>query len=133
MLNLGIFYRFGQDYLFLEVIHRLKGKNEMMQGYTIRQDDKNMNGSQTELNLYAKVLAFTDGGLYLLGDGRFYQKNEAGFDGAMVYGAGIGANTKLPEGFRIDFNIKYLIGNLEDEVKREVEGMEINLGLQFEL
>ncbi len=138
--NLGFFYRFSQKYIWTHFTFRQKGKNELLQGLYFGEEEKNSNGYQIEMNLVSKVMDYQNGEIFLLGDGRFYGKNENGSGEEMAFGGGVGANYRFNDRAMLDLQFKYILGKFryifgESRLlwKRSIEGLQTSAGLKFEL
>ena len=136
-MNLGYLYRFGRNYLWSRLSYRHKGKNEIATYYgfpTIQKETLNTNGFQMELDVVLKIIDIDGGGIFILGDGRVYGRNELNDVGkASVFGGGFGANVKLGEDAMLEFNFKYVGGTITTLIERKVEGLNTSVGIRFEM
>jgi len=130
-LNLGFFYRFNEKYLWSHFVYRHRGKNELLQGLSFREEEENSNGYQLEMDVVLKILEYQSGEVFLLGDGRLYGKNEKGTGDGMVFGGGLGLNFKISEGSVLEIQFKYILGSRRLIEKRREEGLETFAGLKF--
>jgi hypothetical protein len=95
---------------------------------------QNSNGFQVDVDAVAKVMDFEGSGILLLGDIRFYGRNDIDERGkALIFGAGFGALAKLSDNINLDFRFKYLAGKDTFVIERTVEGMDTYLGVTFRL
>ena len=131
--NLGFFYRFNQKYVWTHVIFRQKGKNELLRGLYFGEEEKNSNGSQLEINIVSKIMDYQNGEIFVLGEGRFYGKNQVGTGAVVAFGMGVGANYRFNHSTVIDLQFKYTLGQFRPPWKRSIEGLQTYAGLKFEL
>jgi hypothetical protein len=128
--NIGFFQQLDQRYLWTQFRFRQKGKNEL-RGTTLREANTT-DGNQYELDARYKAVAFENGGLHLVGQACYYQKNEQGMGGGNVYGLGIGATQKMGEFSEFAFEIKYLGGTITEVADRKIQGVEFDLKMTIE-
>lgn len=132
LVNLGIFYQLThRQFLWIHAKYRQKGKNALWQGISLTKEEIRTNGDQIEVDILAELFSFENGALSLLGDGRYYERNEQGIGGAIVFGGGLGAHIKFWENSKFDFHCKYLKGTLMDAIEYGIQGLEIFLGLKL--
>ncbi|MFH1942224.1 MAG: hypothetical protein ABIL68_08965 [bacterium] len=134
---LGFFYRWNKDYFWAQVTYRRRGKNEVLQGISLRQEETNTNGDQIETDIIFKVLDFEEGGLMLLGDARYNGKVE-GSDGVeAILGGGVRVDYRLAQNLFMVFHIKYLFGWYRSLAHQNeimsTNGMDALLGFQWQL
>lgn len=133
-IHLGYFYRFGENkYLWSYFVYRHRGKNELLQGLSLQDEEKNSNGYQMELDVKLKTMNFHNGAFFILAAGRLYGKNELGFDDDLVFGGGLGVDVRVAENAVLGLQMKYMIGQLHQDRYRKLEGIDtfVNLRLDF--
>jgi len=130
----GMYYQYNEQYVWVFFTDRLKGKFELLRGLSFEQAEKNLTGAQLDVGVVWKAINFREGMFYILGDGRFYERNQNEKAGATVYGGGFALDIKLSAKTVMNARIKYMAGSLKDaELTRNAEGMELGGGLQFSL
>lgn len=134
-VNVGWFYRFDGHYLWSRLIYRQRSKNEVLQGFVLQEEDEKTTGDQLELDLIIKVISLEQGGLFLLGDGRYEGKTEASPLNDLVFGLGLGIEYSFTQHVMVDFHLKYLFGRYRPTLTADelvdLAGIEAVLGLQF--
>jgi len=132
-VDMGFFYRFNDDlnYIWANMVFRQKGKNEFLQGAYIENEQLNKNGAQIDLDLRVKAFNFEDAVLFFLGEGRFYNKNEAGIGGAGLFGLGAGGQVSIYDNMLLDFTAKFLTGQIHDETSKRIDGLDAILTLVY--
>ncbi|MCJ7813270.1 hypothetical protein MUP95_08160, partial [bacterium] len=132
-INFGFVYQFDEKFVSSQILYRYQGKNKLLQELDIELEDKNRNGSQLEINLTYKAISIPNFSIYLLGDGRIYNKNEVNDVGkAFVGGGGFGVDYHVSESWILDFSFKYLGGSITTDLgERRVEGMDIYFGFKY--
>lgn len=119
----GAFYRYeDKKYIWGRLLYRMKGKNEIQQGFSLHEEEYNSSGYQFDLDFHGDVTATINSRFAILLNGRFYGDNEYGNGEASIVGGGIGMAYDLNPVSIIDFQIRYYIGTTDD---RQTEGMEI--------
>ncbi len=135
LLDFGYLYQFSQQYFLGRLRFRKKGKNGIWQGLAMKEELKNSNGPETEVDLVLKVVDVQNGALFFYGDGRFYGANQNGIGQATIFGGGFGLNYELSEKTNMNFKLKFLSGkrvfNIND--KRDIVIFELFLGWDFKL
>jgi hypothetical protein len=131
-LNLGFFYRFNEKFLWSHVIYRRRGKNELLQGLFFGEEESS-NGDQLEMDVMVEVIEYEGGGLFLLGDGRLYGKNEEGTGDGDAFGGGFGVKFKISEGSVFEAQCRYMFGSRRVIDKRREEGLETSVCLKFQI
>lgn len=133
-MNIGYFYRMDKNFIWANISYRHRGKNELLEGLDVVKQPQNSNGFQVDVDAVAKVMDFEGSGILLLGDCRFYGRNDIDERGkALIFGAGFGAIAKLSDNINLDFRFKYLAGKDTFVIERTVEGMDTYLGVTFRL
>jgi hypothetical protein len=130
-IHAGFFHQMDQRYFWVQFLYKQKGKNEL-QGISLKESNTS-DGNQYELELRYKLIAYENGGFTLLGDERYYEKNEQNIGGGNVYGLGIGAAIKIGEASELNLHIKYLSGIIREIEDRSIQGVETGLSLIWSL
>lgn len=128
----GFFHQFDDRFILSNVVFRQKGKNELLQGLSLQRTLENQNGFQTEIDVVFKLLHMQNGGIFILGDGRYYGKNAMGTNGAGLFGGGFGANLRFEEKWVFDMNIKFIFGKLMSYTDEPVQGLDVYIGMKYE-
>jgi hypothetical protein len=126
-IHTGLFHQMDQRYFWVQFLFRQKGKNEL-QGISLRESNTS-DGNQYEFELQYKLYAYENGSITLLGDERYYEKNDQNIGGGNVYGFGIGASVKVGESSEMKLHIKYLGGIIREVENRSIQGVETGLAL----
>jgi hypothetical protein len=126
----GVFTRFDERFFSADFTYRFRGKHEELVGLALEPYPKTLLGSQMELDVTYKAVAFREGGFFLLGDFRIYQKNDFKVDGASLYGVGMGVHFPMSENVFGDLRGKIFAGSLKNEVNQDVLGTDIRFGIQ---
>ncbi len=142
----GVYHQYDELYVLGLLTYRKSGKHELLQGLEFARADRNLNGDQLEAEIVWKAIAFRDGQFCILGNGRFYGRNENDNAGASIFGGGFGVDYKIASRTVMNLHIKYWGGNLKDadrekrlagetdaDLIRNIEGMEVAWGLKFTL
>ncbi len=130
--HLGYFYQFNRRYIWYRLAYRQKGKNEILMGLSLAEEEKNSTGAQAEMDLTFKFMDFDNGGVSLFSEGRIYGQNEYGLEDHYAVGFGIGVNYQYTENFLIDVRVKYLTGTIHPYGKREIDSLESYFGFVYE-
>ncbi|HEX9934022.1 MAG TPA: hypothetical protein VGB38_02395 [bacterium] len=130
-VNAGFFHQYDEQFVWVHLTYRVKGKHELLNGLEFVAAEKNLNGDQIELGVVWKALPFRNGEFFVFGDGRFYARNQYQKAGASIYGGGFGLNFILSPTVTLNANVRYFGGTLKDaDLKRNTEGMEILCGFK---
>jgi len=131
--SLALYRQFEQQYLLTSLRYRFRGKHEYLDSLALnmKASERNLMGSQIEVDIIYKAYAFREGGLFLYGDGRVYAKNEYDTDGALAIGAGIGVQFPFGESASGDLRVKFLGGNVQDPLTRNLLGMDASFGIKI--
>jgi len=133
LASVGLYRQFDQRFFMANVRYRIKGKHEFLDSLALNMQTstRNLLGNQIEADMVFKAYAFRDGGFFIYGDLRVYDKNEYDTDGALAVGGGIGFQFPLGETVSGDFRIKFLGGNVKSPLTRNLLGMDAGIGLKF--
>ena len=138
--HLGLYYRFDQRFLLARFVYRQQGKNEVLQGLTLQDEEDNTNGDQYEFYFTARVLTIPKGSFHFMLDSRYEGKNAAGRKDDFIVGGGVGFVYNLLNRLNWDFHFKYLNGWYQllstetFQYEREtIQGFEVVTGLEIEL
>jgi hypothetical protein len=133
LASVGLYHQFGQQFILANVRYRIRGKHEYLDSLALnmKASTRNLLGNQLEADLVYKAYAFRDGGFFIYGDLRVYDKNDFNTDGALAVGGGIGIQFPLGETTTGDFKIKFLGGNVKDPLTRNLLGMDAGFGIKF--
>ena len=130
--NLNVLVQMDVRYLWMNMLYRHRGKNDILQGFNLQQEEKNSNGYQVETSWVFKAADFVNGGILFLLDGRFYGINELGYGNDNVLGGGLGITFRYQENQELEFTFKYLFGSKKTEEARNLEGLETLIRLRAE-
>ncbi|MFC1502626.1 hypothetical protein ACFL6A_04375, partial [bacterium] len=132
-VNLGIYWQFGQRYLWSHLLYRRRGKNELLQGLDIQKEAQILSGDQYELDIIFQAAKYNNGALYITGEARYYTKNELYTGPDLVSGLGIRIDFKIAQSTIIDFRFKYQSGNVKFDENRSVTGLVTFIGFRYDL
>jgi len=134
-VNLGYFYRYRDHYLWALLNYRSKMNNYELQGKVFQEEAYNTNSPQWDMNILWKAFHMEGGGVHVLFDGRFYERNEVGVAWVQIIGGGFGAEYRLSYTTIIDFYVKYFGGKrISDKNvgKVRIEGMDVAVSFRYE-
>ena len=134
-LSSGFYYRFNREtqYLWAHLIYRHLGKVKRESDLVLIREEKNSNGFQLELNVDCRIFPYYKGGISALADVRINGKDERYQYSANCYGGGLGAQYEVTYGTRILFHVKYLMGHINQDASRRIEGLDTALYFSFDL
>jgi hypothetical protein len=130
-LNLGLFYRFDEKFIWSHFIYRQKGKDERLQGTFIEEEEYNSNGNQFEFDILYKALEFENGSFYVKGEARYFAENDVGIGKEMVFGGGPGLNINISNNLLTMINFRYLLGSAWIPDHRTLNGMYLSAGVKY--
>jgi len=132
-LNIGFYWEFDRQYLYSHFLYRRRGKNELLQGLSIQQEQQPVSGDQYEFNMIWQAMRFPNGAFGFTGETRYYPKNELNTGPDMVIGLGIKTFYRFGLKTKIDFNFKVVFGKIRFEEVRSITGLVSSLGIKYDL
>ena len=134
LINTSVSSQLGPGVLFASLNWRQRGKNEYWIETGLQTEQKNSNGSQTELDAAWQIPWSPEGAFSILGTGRFYAQNEYKTGGADVYGGGAGVSYAFSPRTTGQINLIFLSGKAKGgEEKSGLSGLDVMAGLTFGL
>ena len=132
-LSIGYYWEYEQKYLWSYLLYRRRGKNELLQGLSIQQEQQYNSGDQFEFNTLWQPLIFPNGAFAFTGDTRYYVKNELYTGPDIVFGLGIKTYYRLGMKTTVHFRFKFEFGTVLFNNKRNVAGLVTSLGFKYDL
>ncbi len=132
--HLAAYYPFDENYLWSRISLRQRGKNEILQHGSLLLEDVNTNGFQLEWELISQVYQFTNGGFLVLGDFRYFEKDEQDPEGQdWTLGAGIGLDYRLNPTVKLDLRLKIFYGIMDWQRTRNLIGLDTYIGVVVDI
>ena len=136
-LRLAAYYRFNLNFIWIDLLYRQQGKNEVLQGFVFEREDQKIDGDQIEANIIAEAFRFDRGGIRALLDGRYHSRTQRIDAEELVIGGGVGLNYELSDTIEMDIRLKYLSGwyrsVADPDVNLPTWGLDIFAGLSAKL